>query len=150
MIIYETRSYRAITRSYWRKKDKLRVQADTKSREWELMIDGKLLVRTSRKDMKALEVIRRYKELTDIERAFRTLKSSLEIRPIYHWTDRRIQAHVFICVVALQIGRGNEALVTRQWLECRNGDAKVISDKGGGRTPEGNSTDGSDKPDART
>ena len=40
-----------------------------------------------------------------IERAFRTLKSTLELRPMYHWTESRIRAHVFICVMALQIER---------------------------------------------
>lgn len=33
--------------------------------------------------------------------AFRDLKDELEIGPIYHWTERRIQAHVFICFLAL-------------------------------------------------
>jgi transposase len=43
--------------------------------------------------------------LQDIERCFRTLKSSLDIRPIYHWVDRRIEAHIFMCVMALQLQR---------------------------------------------
>jgi transposase len=51
------------------------------------------------------EVVHQYKELQEIERCFRTLKSSLDIRPMYHWVDRRIQAHIFMCVMALQIHR---------------------------------------------
>ena len=55
--------------------------------------------------LSAKEVIKQYKDLQDIERCFRTLKSSLDIRPMYHWKERRIRAHVFICVMALQIHR---------------------------------------------
>jgi len=83
----------------------LRVGADTEARRWENLIDGKLIVETTMMDTAPEEVIARYKELGGIERAFRTLKSSLELRPMYHWTERRIRAHVFICVLALQIER---------------------------------------------
>ena len=51
------------------------------------------------------EVIKQYKGLQDIERCFRTLKSSLDIRPVYHWKERRIRAHIFLCVMALQMER---------------------------------------------
>ncbi|MBU4073797.1 MAG: hypothetical protein KKF28_00230, partial [Proteobacteria bacterium] len=47
----------------------------------------------------------RYKELAEIERGWRALKSTLLLRPIHHWTEDRIKAHVFICVLALQIER---------------------------------------------
>jgi len=53
-------------------------------------------------ELTAEELIGRYKEMADIERAFRTLKSTLQIRPMYHWTEQRIRAHVFVCVLALQ------------------------------------------------
>jgi transposase len=74
---------------------------DKESRLWELEIDGKLLLETTNRTLKAQEVVSQSKELQDIERCFRTLKSSLDIRPIYHRTDRRIEAHVFMCVMAL-------------------------------------------------
>ena len=51
------------------------------------------------------EVVLRYKELQDIERCFRTMKSSLDLRPMFHRVDRRIRAHAFLCVMALQIDR---------------------------------------------
>ena len=78
---------------------------ENKTRKFEAKIDGKLVVESSCEDLNAQELIARYKELADIERAFRTLKSTLEIRPIYHWTEKRIRAHVFICVLALQMQR---------------------------------------------
>jgi transposase len=75
------------------------------SRRWENQIDGKLLLETTNQSLSPEETVHQYKELQDIERCFRTLKSSLDIRPVYHWVDRRIEAHIFICVMALQIQR---------------------------------------------
>jgi transposase len=81
----------------------LKVEANTKARKFEERIDGKLVVETSSPELTAQELIGRYKEMADIERAFRALKSTLEIQPMYHWTEQRIRAHVFICVLAIQI-----------------------------------------------
>jgi len=80
-------------------------EPDEKARQWENEIDGKLVLETTNRTMDPEEVVRQYKELQDVERCFRTLKSSLDIRPMHHWVDRRIEAHIFICVLALQIQR---------------------------------------------
>jgi hypothetical protein len=79
--------------------------AHEENRKWELTIDGKLLLETTNHTLSPQEIVRHYKELQDIERCFRTLKSSLDIRPVYHWVDRRIEAHIFMCVMALQLQR---------------------------------------------
>jgi len=42
-----------------------------------------------------------YKQLWRVEAAFRTLKSSLDVRPMYHWTERRVRGHVMVCFLAL-------------------------------------------------
>lgn len=83
----------------------IRWEPHEENRRWENRIDGKLLLETTNRKLSAREVVEQYKELQDIERCFRTLKSSLDIRPMYHFVDRRIEAHVFICVMALQIHR---------------------------------------------
>jgi len=80
-------------------------EPDEKNRKWENEIDGKLVLETTNRVLTAEQVVQQYKELQDIERCFRTLKSSLDIRPIHHWVDRRIEAHIFMCVMALQIQR---------------------------------------------
>jgi transposase len=80
-------------------------EPDEKTRQWENEIDGKLVLETTNRTMDPEDVVRQYKELQDVERCFRTLKSSLDIRPMHHWVDRRIEAHIFICVLALQIQR---------------------------------------------
>lgn len=67
-------------------------------------LDGKLLVVTNT-HAGAEEVITRYKSLADIERGFRTLKSDIEIGPIYHRLPKRIRAHALICFLALILHR---------------------------------------------
>ena len=84
---------------------KVVVRANKKARAWEDMIEGMLLLETTDMALPPEEVVRRYKELAEIERGWRALKSSLMLRPLYHWTEERIKAHVFICVLALQIER---------------------------------------------
>ena len=72
---------------------------------WEDTIDGILLLETTELSFSAENIVKHYKELTEIERGWRCLKSALELRPVYHWTERRIRAHVFLCVIALQVER---------------------------------------------
>src|SRR4030043_1197307 len=59
----------------------VRVLPNKKTRAWEEKIDGMLLVETTDLASPPKEVIRRYKELAEIERGFRALKSSLKPRP---------------------------------------------------------------------
>jgi transposase len=80
-------------------------RANNEARLWEREIDGKLLLETTNRSLSPKEVVSQYKELQDIERCFRTLKSSLDIRPMYHRADRRVEAHIFMCVMALQLHR---------------------------------------------
>ena len=67
--------------------------------------DGKLAMHTDNEDLPAHELYRIYKDLQEIERAWRTLKSAIKIRPTFHWTEHRVRAHVFLCVLALVIER---------------------------------------------
>lgn len=85
--------------------DRVMVHPNEKNRSWEKKIDGMLLVETTDLSSPLEEIIHRYKELAEIERGWRALKSTLLLRPVYHWTEERIKAHVFICVLALQIER---------------------------------------------
>jgi hypothetical protein len=54
-------------------------------------------------------VVRAYRQLADVEHRFRVLKDFLHLRPVRHWTERRVRGHVAICVYAAVI----EALITR-------------------------------------
>ena len=70
--------------------------------ERETYLDDKFFLKTnlSREELPAPEVVLSYKELQEVEWAFRELKDFLKIRPIFHYTDSRVKAHVFICVLA--------------------------------------------------
>lgn len=68
-------------------------------------MDGKLLLVTNVSDLRAEEVVARYKSLADIERGFKVLKSEIEIGPVHHRLPDRIRAHAMICFIALVIQR---------------------------------------------
>ena len=61
---------------------------------------GRFLLVTNT-DLQKDEIVTAYKEQWEIERSFRTIKSFLEIRPVYHRKPDRIKAHVFVCVLSL-------------------------------------------------
>ena len=69
------------------------------------LMDGKLMLVTNVQDMKAADVVRRYKSLADIERGFKVLKSEIEIAPVFHRLPERIKAHASICFIALILYR---------------------------------------------
>ena len=69
----------------------------------EVALDGLYVVRTSlaQKRLSAEQTVAAYKDLSQVERAFRSMKSvDLKVRPIYHWKDDRIRGHVFLCMLA--------------------------------------------------
>ena len=48
--------------------------------------------------------VRAYKDLAKVERAFRSMKTiDMHVRPIYHWLDERIKAHVFLCMLSYYV-----------------------------------------------
>lgn len=62
-------------------------------------------------DIPASQVYAAYHNLWHVERAFRISKSKIEIRPMFHFTRRRIEAHVCICFVALKVYKELERLL---------------------------------------
>ncbi len=68
----------------------------------EAALDGIYVLRTSvaETELRAPDVVRAYKQLKEVERAFRTLKGPLELRPIHHRLEDRVRAHVFLCMLA--------------------------------------------------
>jgi len=72
----------------------------------EAALDGLYVIRTSlaKETMSAEQTVSAYKDLSKVERAFRSLKMiDLRIRPIYHWKDDRIRSHVFLCMLAYYV-----------------------------------------------
>ncbi len=66
-------------------------------------LDGSYLLKTSRSDLSAEEAWRIYSLLTRAEEAFRTMKSPLAERPIFHQVERRVDTHIFLCVLAYHL-----------------------------------------------
>jgi transposase len=56
---------------------------------------------TNIEEIKATEAVAHYHGLWQIEETFRITKHDLSIRPIYHWTSKRIKAHIAMCFIAL-------------------------------------------------
>ena len=81
------------------------VEPIEEAQEYADKCDGKLALHTNNEDLAAEDLYRVYKDLQEIERSWRTLKSAIRIRPTFHWTERRVRAHVFLCVLALTIER---------------------------------------------
>jgi len=50
-----------------------------------------------------LKILKTYKQLNDVENSFNIVKNQLDLRPINHYKNERVKAHVFICVLALLI-----------------------------------------------
>jgi transposase len=63
--------------------------------------DGLHGVITNIDDLKPEEILAQYKGLWQIEETFRISKLDLQVRPIYHWTPRRVKAHIAIAFMAL-------------------------------------------------
>lgn len=74
--------------------------------EQEAMLDGIYVIRTSenKQRLTAEDTVRTYKSLSQVERAFRTMKGiDLLVRPIRHRTDDRVPAHIFLCMLAYYV-----------------------------------------------
>lgn len=82
--------------------EKTSIQVKEERIKSEERFDGKYVLRTNT-ELSAEEVALRYKELWQVERIFRALKSILETRPIYHKYDSTIKGHVFCSFLALVV-----------------------------------------------
>jgi transposase len=105
-------------------------------------LDGIYVLVSNAPDLATEEIVAAYRQLHAVEDAFRVLKSLVKLRPIYHWTQRRVAAHVFICVLAyllakvlehrlararvpMTAARALDALASVQAVEHRWGEATV-------------------------
>jgi transposase len=83
-------------------------------REIAASLDGSYLLRTDRQDVSAEEGWRIYLCLTRAENAFRCMKSPLSERPIFHQLERRVESHIFLCVLAYHLLVAIETTLLRQ------------------------------------
>jgi hypothetical protein len=88
--------------------DKAKVKAEER-------LDGKYLIRTSDDTLSPVDVALGYKQLYQVENAFRTLKTTLELRPVYHRIEDRIRSHILLCWPALLLVRVMENQTGQTW-----------------------------------
>jgi Transposase DDE domain len=82
-------------------------------------LDGKYLLRSSDPKLSAEDIALGYKQLLEVERGWRDMKSILDLRPVYHRLEDRIRAHVLLCWLALLLVRVAETTTGRTWPRIR-------------------------------
>lgn len=107
--------YRLLRRT---KEGKLRIDRAAVAREARL--DGKWLLRSSDETLRAEDLAVAYKQLYQIERGWRDLKGTLKLRPVFHYREDRIRAHIQLCWLALLLIRVAENACGDTWRNMRD------------------------------
>jgi transposase len=79
--------------------------------------DGYYGIQTSEKEMSAEQIIEAYHTLWKIEESFRIMKSSLEVRPVFHWKPERIRGHFVVCFLSFMMERRLEIVLNEAVIE---------------------------------
>jgi len=82
--------------------------------------DGHFVLLTNDDTLSVEDVALGYKQLARVEESWRTLKTGLKIRPVFHWAPHRIRAHITLNVLALLIGRIAELACEDTWRNIRD------------------------------
>jgi len=69
------------------------------------MFDGYYAIQTSERNLTPKDILEAYHNLWKIEESFRIMKTTLEVRPVFHWTEPRIKGHFVICFLAFLLER---------------------------------------------
>ena len=86
----------------------------------EAHLDGKFLLSTSDPTLSVEDIALGYKQLLEIERAWRDMKTTLDLRPVHHRKEDRIRAHVLLCWLALLLIRIAENQTGDTWRNLRD------------------------------
>jgi len=95
-----------------KKRLKIEVRKKTELEQWAAQADGCYLLRTNLAGREAAELWKTYIGLTQIEDSFRISKHDLGLRPVFHHTQARTQAHILVCFLALVMWR-----TLQHWME---------------------------------
>ena len=105
----------------------LRIEKNESKRRWAELSEGCYLLRTNYRDEKdPQDLWKTYIQLTQVEETFRMLKMEMKIRPIFHQTEQRVQAHIFVSFLALVLYR-----TLSQWMQAAgigNSPRKLIEE----------------------
>jgi hypothetical protein len=83
-------------------------------------LDGKFVVHSNDDTLSGADLALGYKQLQRVEIAWRSLKSGLKLRPVFHWAPHRIHAHVALTVLALLLERVAEQACGDTWRNIRD------------------------------
>jgi hypothetical protein len=86
----------------------------------EAKLDGKWLLRTSDDSLTPTDLALAYKQLLEVERGWRDMKSSLGLRPVFHHREDRIRSHIQLCWLALLLIRVVENGTGDTWRNVRH------------------------------
>lgn len=92
----------------------LRMTERADRRDWSSLAHGAYLLRTNHVSEDPAELWKWYIHLTQAESAFRTSKSDLSMRPVFHHKENRVDAHILVCFLALAMWRTLE-----QWMASK-------------------------------
>lgn len=95
------------------------LRVDKKAIDAEANLDGKFLLRCSDPKLTAEDIALGYKQLLEVERGWRDMKSIIDMRPVYHRIEDRIRAHVLLCWLALLLIRIAETRTGQTWPVIR-------------------------------
>lgn len=96
------------------------LRIDAAKRHSEEQLDGKFVVHSNDDSLTPADLALGYKQLQRVEEAWRSLKSGLRVRPVYHWAVHRIHAHVALSVLALLLERVIEQACGDTWRNIRD------------------------------
>jgi transposase len=82
-------------------------------------LDGKYLLRCSDPKLSAEDIALGYKQLLEVERGWRDMKTTLDLRPVFHRREDRIRAHILSCWLALLLIRIAETTTGHTWNKIR-------------------------------
>jgi transposase len=89
----------------------------------EKALEGKYVIQTEETDFSALDAVAIYKELSEVERAFRGLKDVIEMRPVYHQKAPRVKAHIFVASLAFLLDRALEKRLKSAQIDISSEEA---------------------------
>jgi hypothetical protein len=96
------------------------LRVDAAAIKAEERLDGKYLLRATDPKMSTEDIALGYKQLYEVERGWRTMKTTLDLRPVYHRLEERIRAHIILCWLALLLIRIVETTTRATWHELRD------------------------------
>jgi transposase len=71
----------------------------------ERRLDGIFILKSNHPGLTTEEILASYLQLQEVERSFRVVKNLLKLRPIFHWRQRRVEAHIFIVFLAFLLAK---------------------------------------------